>query len=140
MSHWLEQFFQRRTDGGLILRNGAACHHETSQGLYVYPDRYTVMDSFHMIDTMIAKYTVICESQKERPHKIDTFELTLLANRDKAVFTIYGRVFTDRKLADVEIEQDNNLIYLKIKEHDYGDTDRVKVSLIRNYVTTGGTS
>lgn len=140
MSHWLEQFFKRRTDGGLVLRNGAACHHETSQGLYVYQDRFSVFDTFHMIETTIAKYTVICESQKERPHKIDTFELTILANRDNAVFTIHGRTFTDRKLIDVQIEQDNSLVYLKFKEINYGDSDRIKVSLIRNYISAGGTS
>lgn len=140
MTHWLEQFFQRRTDGGLILRDGAACHHQTSQGLYVYPDRFTVMDSFHMIETMIAKYTVVCESQKDRPHKLDTFELTLLANRDNAVYTIYGRVFTDIKLVEVNIEQDNNMVYLKLKEVTTGDSERIKVSLIRNYVAAGGTS
>jgi hypothetical protein len=140
MSHWLEQFFQRRTDGGLILRNGASCHHQTSQGLYVYPDRFTVLDNFHMIETMVAKYTIVCESQKDRPHKLDTFELTILANRDNVVFTVYGRVFTDRKLVDIAIEQYNSLVYLKVKEINYGDSDRVKVSLIRNYIDASGTS
>lgn len=139
MSHWLENFFQRRTDGGLILRNGAACHHETSQGSYVYPDRFSVVDSFHMVDTMIAKYTVICESQNEQPHKLDTFEMTVLSNRDNTVFTVYGRVFTDRKLVDIDITQDNSVVYVKLKEHDYGTSDRIKVSLIRNYISTGGT-
>ena len=141
MSHWLEQFFHRRTDGGLVLRDGSACHHTTSQGTYVYPDRFTVVDSYAMIETIISKYTVICESQKARPNKLDTFELTVLANRDNVIYTINGRTFSDRKLVDIDVTQDTTKVYLKIKEHDYGeDSDRVKVSLIRNYVDAGGTS
>lgn len=140
MAHWLDQFFQRRTDGdGLVLRNGAAIHHETAQGLYTYPDRPTIIDTFPMISTMIAKYTVVCESQLEHPHKLDTFELTILTNRDNVVFTIYGRVFTDRKLVNITVEQDSNLVYIKATEIDYGTSDHVKISLIRNYVDTSGT-
>lgn len=142
MAQWLEQFFQRRTDGkGLALRGGIAYHHQTTAGVYIYPDRPIIIDTFPMIETMIAKYTVVCESQLEHPHKLDTFELTVLTNRDNVVFTIYGRVFTDRKLVDIEIEKDNNLVYLKATEIDYGSgSDHVKISLIRNYVDTSGTT
>ena len=139
MSQWLEQFFSRRTDGALVLRSGTAIHHQTTTGTYVYPDRYTVLDSFNMVETMIAKYTVICEAKKTSPIKIDTFELTVLANRDNAVFTINQRAYSDRILVDVRIEQDNQEVYVKLKEHDYGDSDIVKVSLIRNYIDTVGT-
>jgi hypothetical protein len=141
MVQWLEQFFQRRTDGnGLVLRGGISYHHQTTAGVYVYPDRPIIIDTFPMIETMIAKYTVVCESQKVQPHKLDTFELTVLANRNSVVFTIFGRVFTDRKLVDIEIEQDNNFVYLKATEIDYGGSDNVKVSLIKNYVDTSGTT
>ena len=139
MSHWLEHFFSRRTDGALVLRSGTAIHHQTTAGTYVYPDRYIVLDSFNMVETMIAKYTVICEAKKTSPIKIDTFELTVLANRDNAVFTINQRAYSDRILVDVRIEQDNQEVYVKLKEHDYGDTDIIKVSLIRNYIDTVGT-
>lgn len=140
MSHWLDRFFLKHTEGGLVLRNGVACHHETSQGSYIYPDRFSIVDTFRTVDTMIAKYTVICESQNEQPHKLDTFEMTVISNKENTVFTIYGRIFSDIKLADVEIVQDNNIVYVKLKEHDYGTSNRVKVSLIRDYISTGGMS
>ena len=142
MSHWLENFFSRRTDGGLILRNGSACHHTTSQGAFVYQDRYTVLDSYYYVETMVAKYTVICESQATQPHKIDTFDITIVTNKDNTVYTVFNRVYTNRKLVEIDVQQDNSEVYLKIQEITYAGevSDRVKVSLIRNYVTAGGTS
>lgn len=139
MSHWLDKFFSRNTDGSLIIREGSACHHQTNQGKYVYLDRDTVLDTFYHVKSNIAKYTVICESNLNTPHKLDTFEITVISNGTDTTFTVYGRVYTHHKLVDITIEQDNTYVYLKAREHNYNSTsDRVKVSLIRTYVDSGG--
>lgn len=142
MSSWLNNFFSRRTDGSLIIKNGAACHHETSQGVYIYPDRWTVIDSFYHVEINVAKYSVFAESQIERPHRLDIFEVTMLATRDNLDYTVYGRVTSDGKLIELKFEQDNNQIRMYAKEilPADGSSDRIKVSLIKNYIDASGTS
>lgn len=139
MSSWLDRFFSRNTDNSLVLREGTAIHHETGQGQYLYPDRAIILDSFHQIDTCVAKYIVVCESSGQ-PHKVETFDMTLLINRDDVAYTISARTYTHQKLVTITIEQDNAGVYVKGQLTAAAATagDRVRVSLIRTYINSVG--
>lgn len=139
MSSWLDRFFSRNTDNSLVLREGTAIHHETGHGQYLYADRAVMLDQFHHVATCVAKYIVICESSLQ-PHKIETFDLTILTNRDDVAYTISGRTYTHEKLVDIIIEQDNSSVYIKgqLLSNPALAGDKVRVSLIRTYVNSIG--
>jgi hypothetical protein len=139
MSSWLDRFFSRNTDNSLVIREGTAIHHETGQGVYLYADRATVLDTFYNITTCVAKYVVICESSSH-PHKVETFDLTLLINRDDVAYTISARTYTHSKLVNITLEQDSSSVYVKgqLTSTAAAANDRVKVSLIRTYINSVG--
>lgn len=139
MSSWLDRFFSRNTDNSLVMREGTAIHHETGHGQYLYADRSIMLDQFHHVTTCVAKYIVICESSTQ-PHKVETFDLTLLINRDNVAYTISARTYTNEKLITITIEQDNSSVYVKgqLTSAAAAAGDKVKVSLIRTYVNSSG--